>query len=63
MNIGIIQRNLDIIRFLIEAGADINAKDHKGKTALMAAKEHNKSPKVLSILIDAERRSAGSANG
>ena len=55
---------INILNSLIEAGADINAKDHDGRTALMIATEHGngRNHEVLSILAEAEQRSAGSAN-
>ena len=33
--------HIDTVKALLEAGADLNAKDKEGKTALMYAKEKN----------------------
>jgi ankyrin repeat protein len=38
---------------LIDAGADVNARDKDGRTALMHANIKNSNPDVLSMLIDA----------
>ncbi len=46
--------DLSIIKELIAAGADINAKDREGKTILILAKERKYNSKIISkMLIDA----------
>ena len=45
--------NPEIIRILIQAGSDVNAKDKNGTTALMLAAAKNIRPEILYSLIDA----------
>ncbi len=45
--------NPEIIRLLIQAGSDVNAKDKSGTTALMFAAARNIMPEILYSLIDA----------
>ena len=51
-----------VLSGIIKSGADVNAKDNNGSTALMIATKHNRSPEILSILTEAAQRSAGNAN-
>jgi ankyrin repeat protein len=43
--------NPEAISLLLENGADVNAKDDDGRTALMAA-AYNKDPKMISLLLE-----------
>jgi ankyrin repeat protein len=45
--------NHDILKIFLDAGADVNAKDNKGITALMVQAKSNKDTKVLRLLLDA----------
>jgi hypothetical protein len=38
---------------LIEAGADVNAKDDDGNTPLMIAAQHSSTPAIVTLLIEA----------
>lgn len=52
MNFVSVDYDFDAVKALIEAGADVNAKDDEGKTALSwAARNHN--PQVLKALVEA----------
>jgi serine/threonine-protein phosphatase 6 regulatory ankyrin repeat subunit B len=42
----------DVVRLLIDAGADVNAKSNEGFTALMMASQHGHS-NIAQMLIDA----------
>ncbi|MDD3065324.1 MAG: ankyrin repeat domain-containing protein [Endomicrobiaceae bacterium] len=42
--------NPEVVQFLIEAGAGVNAKDEKGRTALMYACEENRNVEVVNVL-------------
>ena len=47
--------NPDFMKVLIEAGADINAKDEDGRTALMhTAYAQTDDPTVVEMLVEAE---------
>ena len=46
------QGDLEIVRILVEAGADVNSKDSSGDSILSEAKFRNK-PEIARILIDA----------
>ena len=46
----------EVVASLLRAGADPNAGDANGSTALMIAAESNTLPRVLSLLIDAGAR-------
>ena len=45
------QANFDVIKVLVEAGADLTAKNDEDYTPLHLASGHN-SPEVLTILLD-----------
>jgi ankyrin repeat protein len=42
-----------VITELLKAGADINARDEEGRTALMIAAKYNKDPEVIAVLLKA----------
>ncbi|MBR1604047.1 MAG: ankyrin repeat domain-containing protein, partial [Synergistaceae bacterium] len=44
--------NPEVIKLLIDAGADVNARNEDGKTALMAAARYNQNPEVIETLVD-----------
>ncbi len=46
--------NIDSVRLLLEAGININIRNHKGETALTHAKKHfyGKDPRLVQLLID-----------
>ena len=41
----------EVAAVLLEAGADVDARDNDGVTALMMAAWHNKDPKIISVLL------------
>lgn len=45
--------SVEEIKVLIDAGADVNAKDKDGMTALMYAAKDNDNPEVIKAIIDA----------
>lgn len=47
---GALNSNQDIIKFLIDNGADINKRNSLGRTALMYAAKYNQNPEVIKIL-------------
>lgn len=46
------ERDINTVRALLSAGANVNAQDHKGNTALMAAAAYN-NVRVVKVLLDA----------
>mgnify|MGYP000079486964 CR=1 FL=1 len=46
-------QNTEVIEALLTAGADIDARDVNGWTALMIAAEGNKNPEVITVLLKA----------
>ena len=42
-----------VIKVLVNAGADVNAKDRAGRTALMWAEQFNRKPEVIAALVEA----------
>ena len=49
----IINTSPDILKFLIELGADVQQKSSKGLTALHGAAAYNSNPEIISTLVDA----------
>ena len=47
------QRNLAVVRALLDAGAEVNAKTDRGMTSLHFAAGRNENPKVVKLLLDA----------
>jgi len=43
---------LAAVALLIEHGADVNARDRDGETALMRAERQNNRPEVIALLIE-----------
>ncbi len=46
-------QNPEVIKVLLEAGADVNARTAADKTPLMFAAENNQNPEVIKVLLDA----------
>ena len=57
--------NEDVVEFLIEKGANLRAKDKKGKTALEIAREHKqeKVEKILEKAMEKESVNEKKSNG
>ena len=53
MMVAAIKNTPEVLKVLIEAGADVNAKDTDGLTPLMLAAQHNPNPKALTALLEA----------
>ena len=53
MNFVSVDYDFDAVKALIEAGADVNAKDDEGKTALIYAAIYNHTPEVAKALVEA----------
>ena len=45
-------KNSQISKLLLDAGADVNAKNEDGWTALMSAAHNNKNPDIIKLLLD-----------
>jgi ankyrin repeat protein len=56
-------RPIDIAKALIKSGADVNAKDKDGMTALMIAASHNNAPMVGLLLQSGANPAAKNAKG
>jgi ankyrin repeat protein len=56
-------RPIDIAKFLIQRGANVNAKDKTGMTALMVAASHNNAPMVGLLLESGADASAKNDQG
>jgi ankyrin repeat protein len=52
-----------LVELLIQAGADVNARDHRGKTVLEIAQEIGSSPECQKILVNAGARTSGQPKG
>ena len=45
--------NYEVIKTLINFGADVNAKDENGVTVLMFAAKNNSNPEIIRVLLSA----------
>lgn len=45
-------QNIEILKVLLEAGANVNTTDMKGQTALMLAVQSNSNPEIIEVLLE-----------